>query len=42
MKQKLGKSDETKDSTFDEFVNNFNKQQVSGKFFFDGEVFEEA
>ena len=26
--QKLGKANETKDLTFDEFVNNFNKQQV--------------
>lgn len=26
--QKLGKANETKDSTYDEFVNNFNKQQV--------------
>lgn len=28
VKQKLGKANETKDVTFDEFVNNFNKQQV--------------
>lgn len=27
--QKVGKLDETKDEVFDEFVNNFNKQQVS-------------
>ncbi|XP_029207153.2 myc box-dependent-interacting protein 1-like [Acropora millepora] len=27
VKQKLGKANETKDVTFDEFVNNFNKQQ---------------
>lgn len=26
--QKLGKANETKDLTFDEFVTNFNKQQV--------------
>ena len=26
--QKVGKLDETKDEVFDEFVNNFNKQQV--------------
>ena len=26
--QKLGKANETKDLTFDEFVANFNKQQV--------------
>ena len=28
LKQKVGKGDETKDEVFDEFVNNFNRQQV--------------
>ena len=28
FKQHLGRGDETKDEVFDEFVNNFNKQQV--------------
>ena len=29
MMQKLGKSDQTRDDVFEEFVNNFNKQNVS-------------
>ena len=29
FKQRVGKGDETKDEVFDEFVNNFNKQQVT-------------
>ena len=32
--QKVGKLDETKDEVFDEFVNNFNKQQVEYNFHF--------
>ena len=28
MMQKLGKSDQTRDDVFEEFVNNFNKQNV--------------
>ena len=28
LKQRVGKGDETKDEVFDEFVFNFNKQQV--------------
>lgn len=34
VKQKLGKANETKDLTFDEFVNNFNKQQVRERMIF--------
>ena len=29
MMQKLGKSDQTRDDVYDEFVTNFNKQQVT-------------